>query len=369
AAMAENLAHGDYSVNDTLLGAYNKWSEGGWGALLTGNVNVDEAYFGGPYDVLSPPDYRDSETDAARLAPFKRYAETCQKNGSPTIVQINHPGRQCIRGCGNRGFFEQPLAPSAIPMSIGDGWFDKLAEYLLFAPPKEMTQADIDRITNKFVDCARVMSDAGFAGVELHGAHGYLIDEFLNPKTNHRTDAYGGSAEKRAKFVLDIIKAIREVVPSTFAIGIKLNSADQQGGNFEDIMTQIGLLADAGIDFLEISGGSYENPLMMGLSERTKAREAYFLDFSAEVRKRFPSLVLMVTGGFRSRAGAKSALEKNACDLIGLGRPAAIDPNLPHKLLDEGLPDDQVTFRLNKAPLPWILNYFPIKAIGVGAES
>lgn len=193
----------------------------------------------------------------------------------------------------------------------------------------------------------------------------------MNPKTNLRTDAYGGSPEKRAKFVLDIIQAIRDVVPPTFCVGIKLNSADHQSGNFEDVMMQIALIVEAGIDFLEISGGTYENPTMtIGVkSARTKAREAFFLEFASEVRSRFPNVLLMVTGGFRTRKGMNAALEDNACDLIGIGRPAAICPDLPHLLLDENVSDDKASLILGTPHKPLLMRILPIRFLGAGLET
>jgi 2,4-dienoyl-CoA reductase-like NADH-dependent reductase (Old Yellow Enzyme family) len=175
--------------------------------------------------------------------------------------------------------------------------------------------------------------------------------------------------------VLDILSETRKVVPATFAIGIKLNSADHSSSTFEDTMTQIKFLVEAGIDFMEISGGSYEDPQMMGYSkappksERTAAREAFFLEFAKEVRKRHPGLVLMLTGGFRSRAGAEAAIQDGACDLVGIGRPSAIDPKLPLLLLDESVPDEKAALRLEKAPMPFYARWLPRNLIGAGAES
>jgi hypothetical protein len=175
--------------------------------------------------------------------------------------------------------------------------------------------------------------------------------------------------------VLDILTETRKVVPANFAIGIKLNSADHSSSTFEDTMTQVKLLVEAGIDFMEISGGSYEDPQMMGYSkpqpksERTAAREAFFLEFAKEVRKRHPGLVLMLTGGFRSRAGAEAAIQDGACDLVGIARPAAIDPKLPLLLLDESVPDEKAALRLEKAPTPFYARWLPRNLIGAGAES
>ncbi|PYI08935.1 FMN binding oxidoreductase [Aspergillus sclerotiicarbonarius CBS 121057] len=371
AAMAESLAGSVNTPTPTLLKAYNQWSEGGWGAILTGNVQVDVDHLGTPRDVALHAEYTGKEGNEALVENWSQYAKTCQQHGTPCIVQACHPGRQSLRFAGRRGLFAPPIAPSAIPMQMGDSLVQRLLNWLVFPPPREMTQGDIDQVTRQFVDAARLMADSGFSGIELHGAHGYLIDQFLNSKSNKRTDAYGGSAEKRAKFVVDMIQAIREVVPQTFAIGIKLNSADHSSSTFEDTMTQIKLLVDAGIDFLEVSGGSYENPTMMGpqTSQRTVAREAFFIEFATETRKRFPDLVLMLTGGFRTRAGAESALQQNACDVVGIGRPAAINPKLPLVLLDESVPDEEAQLVLNRVPMPFLARLISLKGVGAGLES
>lgn len=370
AAMAENMAP-DHGPEQKFYKLYSQWGKGGWGAILTGNVQVDLNHLGQPNDLAFVSHENGS------IPEWKKYADACQEHGTPAIVQICHPGRQSFRGAGNRGLFSQTIAPSAVPLNIGDGWVNHFIRCLVFGSPREMTQADIDIVTQHFIDTAKLMADSGFAGIELHGAHGYLIDQFLNPKSNIRTDAYGGSAEKRAKFLLDILAGCRKVVPPNFCIGVKLNSADHGSSGFEDCMTQIGLLVEAGIDFLEISGGSYENPKMVGgdpgqqtqKSARTIAREAFFIEFAHEVRKRYPDLILMLTGGFRSRTGAEAAISSRACDLIGIGRPAAIYTDIPHKFLDESLPDNEAWFSLRKVELPWFAKWLRSPAIGGGAET
>ncbi|KAL2005374.1 hypothetical protein VTN00DRAFT_2585 [Thermoascus crustaceus] len=373
AAMAEQLSP-DGAPNEDFIQAYSRWAEGGWGALLTGNVHVDINHLGSPRDPAAPGTSHGGEFDPEALAIWRRYADACQKHGTPGIVQVCHPGRQSPLGAGRRGFFAKSLAPSAVPIKIGDGLLAYFLGALLFGTPREMTVAEIENVVRQFVDTARLMKESGFMGIELHGAHGYLIDQFLSPKTNRRTDAYGGTPEKRAKFVLDIITQTRQAVGPNFCIGIKLNSADHDAADFEDTMRQIELLVEVGIDFLEISGGSLENPQMMGYniktSSRTAAREAFFLDFATETRKRFPHLLLMLTGGIRSRQGAKAVVSDGACDLVGIGRPACVNPSFPKLLLDvAGTPDEKARLPLAKAPLPGWAKLIPLKILGAGAES
>ncbi|KAJ5155293.1 Aldolase-type TIM barrel [Penicillium capsulatum] len=370
AAMAEQLAKRNHPGGG-LTDAYEQWAQGGWGSILTGNVQIDVDHLGAPFDPAIHAEYKG---DKALIAQWKEYADKAQKHGTPALAQLCHPGRQSLRIAGRRGIFAPTIAPSAVPVRMGDGLWERVFAAVAWPAPREMTRADVERVIRQFVDAARLVSDAGFAGIELHGAHGYLIDQFISSKTNLRTDDYGGTPEKRARFVLDILKEIRKVVPSTFAVGIKLNSADHSSATFEDTMAQIKLLVDAGIDFIEISGGTYEDPRMMGRtaapkSERTAAREAFFLEFAQEVRQRYPGLVLMLTGGFRSRTGAESAIRDGACDLVGIGRPAAIDPKLPLLLLDESISDEKAALPLEKVPIPWYARLIPKNLVGAGAET
>lgn len=124
-----------------------------------------------------------------------------------------------------------------------------------------MTTQDIELVIAQFAHSARTVAEAGFAGVELHGAHGYLHAQFLSKKTNLRDDAWGGDAQRRARVAVEIIKRVREATPEGFALGIKLNSADHQIDQaMEETMTQVEAIVEAGVDFLEISGGSWEDP-------------------------------------------------------------------------------------------------------------
>jgi 2,4-dienoyl-CoA reductase-like NADH-dependent reductase (Old Yellow Enzyme family) len=211
----------------------------------------------------SPKDIAFNRTVPAekQLEAWKIWAKACNTSVSPTVVQINHPGRQCPVGAGNRGFFEKSIAPSAIPLNFGPGLLQRFFGAVLFGTPIAMTTADIQTVIKEFTDTARLAYEAGFSGVELHAAHGYLLAQFLSPDSNKRTDEYGGSAAARAKIILEIIAAIRTAVPKNFCIGIKLNSVDvQSASQLGDTIEQLKLITATGIDFLEISGGNYEQP-------------------------------------------------------------------------------------------------------------
>lgn len=233
--------------------------------MLTGNVQIDQRYFGAPHDLMIDPQLPEEKV----LAAYKELAVSCNGNGTPTIVQLNHPGRQSPLGAGKRGYFEKSIAPSAVPMDLGASAMQRFLSSLVFGTPREMTQQDIDDVVARFVYSAKIAEKAGFVGVQIHAAHGYLLAQFLSAKTNLRTDKYGGSSANRAKIVVDIIKAIRAAVQPSFCVALKLNSVDHQAGldpaastELKDVLEQAKLICDTGVDFLEISGGSYENPVV-----------------------------------------------------------------------------------------------------------
>ena len=215
------------------------------------------------------------------------------------------------------------------------------------------------------------------------GSHGYLLAQFLSPQTNFRTDEFGGSATKRAEIVLRIIRRARADTSKDFCIGIKLNSVDAASSeSLSDVMNQIRLIIDTGIDFIEISGGTFENPKMMeepsaipnhktDVKQSTVQRESFFLQFAQTIRENFPKVILMVTGGFRTRQGMEAALQSGACDLIGIGRPAAVLPRLPKEIiLNTGdVPDSEAKVNLARLHLPFIISLLPIKALGGGFQS
>ncbi|CAF1222928.1 unnamed protein product [Rotaria sp. Silwood1] len=365
AAMEESLGTVDNQPNEYIYRLYERWAKGSFGLLLTGNVQVDERYPGLMTDLMVP------SKEKIDIEKWKRYANVCQSYGTPTIVQINHAGRQSPMG--KRPFRQPAIAPSPIPMTIGDNILAKMLQSLIIGTPEEMTQSQIDEAVQKFVNAAEIMFQAGFAGVEIHASHGYLISSFLSPKTNKRRDEYGATPKDRMRFLFQIIDGIRAVVPQSFAVGVKLNSADfSTGGLTEDeAQDQIRWIDEHGsIDFIEISGGTYEAPVMMGTedqsrSERTRRREAYFIEFAAKVR-RTTSVPLLVTGGFRTRQAMNDAILSNACDLVGIGRPTCLQFNLPERLLDRNIPDEDARAIRYDIRGTKIFNLLPIAGVGSG---
>jgi 2,4-dienoyl-CoA reductase-like NADH-dependent reductase (Old Yellow Enzyme family) len=185
----------------------------------------------------------------------------------------------------------------------------------------------------RFATAAGLAERAGFDGVEVHAAHGYLLSQFLSPLVNKRTDEWGGGLEDRAALLLSAVGAIRRAVSSSFAVAVKLNSADFQRGGFDvdDAAKVIAMLAPLGVDLVELSGGSYESPAMTGrpTDGRTTAREAYFLELAAELADTSP-LPLMLTGGITRRETAETVLARGVA-LVGMGTAIAVTPDLPNR--------------------------------------
>lgn len=311
AAMEENMADSDHAPSDELIRLYRAWAEGEAGLIITGNVMVDARAMTGPAGVVLEDD--------RHLGRFRTWAEASRAHGAGVWMQINHPGRQMPAGLG-----QETLAPSAIALDLG-------AQSNRFPVPREMTATEIDEVRRRFVTTALLAGRAGFTGVEIHAAHGYLLSQFLSPLSNYRQDRWGGSLENRARLLLDIVRDIRAAVAPGFAVAVKLNSADFQRGGFspEDARAVVAMLAPLGVDLVELSGGSYEAPAMMGASrdDRTLAREAYFLEFAREIAA-VATMPLMVTGGIRRRAVAEAVIESGVA-MAGIATALAIEPGLP----------------------------------------
>lgn len=318
ASMSEVLGTYDNHATSKLVKLYQRWAKSGLGLLFTGNVMIDRRALGEPGNVVIE--------DESDLPILKQWAEAATNQGAALWVQLNHPGKQSPKGLNVIN-----LSPSAIPFR------EDMAAF--FETPRAATSAEIEEIIQRFGRSAAVVKKAGFSGVQIHGAHGYLISQFLSAHHNQRTDQWGGSPEKRRKFVLAVYSEIRRQVGPNFPVGIKLNSADFQKGGFteEESIAVIQALADAGIDLIEISGGNYEAPAMSGAFNKpqkssTATREAYFLEFAEKVRSAV-KVPLMVTGGFRTLAGMNEALQSGALDIVGIARLMAIDPDAPSALL------------------------------------
>ena len=327
AAMTEGLADAWNRATARHETLYRRWGAGGAGLLISGNIMVDGRYLERPGNVVIDGPQTDEQ-----LAGLRAWTSAARNGGADIWAQLSHPGRQVPKYISS-----EPVAPSAVGIDLPGGQF---------ARPRALAVDEIAAIIEAFAKAASVCKQVGFTGVQLHAAHGYLISEFLSPLVNQRDDEWGGGLENRARLLLQIVEAARAQVGSGFTVAVKLNSSDFQKGGFlpgESVQVARWLEA-AGVDLIEISGGSYEQPTMMDIDglearyeeekrESTRMREAYFLEYAEEMRAAVKT-PLMVTGGFRTHAGMEAALASGACDLIGLARPMCLLPDLPAQLLN-----------------------------------
>jgi 2,4-dienoyl-CoA reductase (NADPH2) len=251
---------------------------------------------------------------------FRNWAQTARSHGAQVWMQINHPGRQMPTAMG-----QETLAPSVVAINLGN--FSKQ-----FRPPKAMTEVEIQEVKHRFIQTAVLAEQLGFNGVQVHAAHGYLLSQFLSPLTNQREDSWGGPLVNRARLLIEVVEGIRKAVSGSFAVSVKLNSADFQRGGFspEDAKQVIALLNPLGVDLLELSGGSYEAPAMHGQARdgRTLAREAYFLEFAKDIAV-VAQMPIMVTGGIRRYSVAEQVLA-SGIDMVGIATALAVNPSLPN---------------------------------------
>ncbi|WP_227980584.1 nitroreductase family deazaflavin-dependent oxidoreductase [Nocardia spumae] len=318
-ALSEGLGTAAHAPDERLTTLFRRWGAGGYGLIVTGNVMVDHTQLGEPGNVVI--------TDDRDLAALTRWAKAAKDGGTPIWMQLNHPGRQA----NPLATGQRPVAPSAIASGVPG-----------LPQPRALTEPEILDLIERFATAARIAESAGFDGVQIHGAHGYLVSQFLSPLANRRTDDWGGDAPRRARFLFEIVRAVRAAVQPGFAVAVKLNSADFQRGGFteDESRSVVAGLAGEALDLIEISGGSYESPAMMGRARHaaasTVAREAYFLDYAETVRRVAAAVPLAVTGGFRSRTAMSGAVGSGACDVIGLGRPTTVYPAAAADLLTGG---------------------------------
>lgn len=314
AAMSEHLGSPKQSPTRGLARLYERWSAGGAGLLITGNVMIDQAHLEAASNVAIGRE--------SRIERFRQWAEAGTAHGNHLWVQLNHPGRQTPRHIN-----PDPAAPSAVePVNL-------FRRAKAFGKPHAMEEAEIGQVIRSFASAAAFAKAAGFTGVQVHGAHGYLVSQFLSPLTNRRSDRWGGSLDNRARFARTVLGEIRKTVGDAFPIAIKLNSADFQRGGFseEDSMRVLGMLQEDGIDLVEISGGSYESRVM--LDKVDNHREAFFLEYAKKARAEV-DIPMMVTGGFRARSLMEDALRGGALDVIGMARPFTNNPHVARDLLD-----------------------------------
>ncbi|KIP06483.1 hypothetical protein PHLGIDRAFT_13872 [Phlebiopsis gigantea 11061_1 CR5-6] len=343
--------------NSNHLALYSAWGEGGWGMILTGNIQVSQEHLTLGRDI-TPPDNLTTKT----IEPFRRLADAIHANstteeGRPlAIMQLSHAGRQSTNFIGGRRFLVPPKAPSAVGLKLDNAaprllpTASHALSQLLFQNPVEMTLDDIEETVRAFVRSAQLAHASGFDGVELHAGHGYLLAQFISPESNKRTDDYS-AVTAPLHFLRRIISQIDGVLPSTFAIGVKLNAADYtqaQADNEERFVQHILDIARwSRVDFVEISGGSYERTDFIGhVPSRASRRQALFSLASERAVKELTAWqqanpnakrpLIILTGGLCSLDLMTAALQDRHADMLGIGRLSILCPHLPKRLIQSG---------------------------------
>jgi NADH:flavin oxidoreductase homolog len=310
-AMSEGMGTREFQPKKNIATLYKRWAEGGTGLIITGNIMVDPKRTAEPGNIVFDKN--------SNMEILKNWANQGQQHGAKVMVQLNHPGKQAPKTVS-----KQTVAPSAVPLGNG---LNKL-----FSTPRALTTSEVEELVQKFVTSAKVAKEAGFSGVQIHAAHGYLISQFLSPHDNRRTDKYGGSLENRMRFLKEIYLGMREKLGKDFTIGIKINSTDfkEDGLTEEDSLKTIIELANLGLDFVEISGGTYERPAMMGATSKS-TNQVFFAEYSKKLKQKI-EIPVVVTGGIRSINAMNTLLNDSTTDFIGIARPLTIDPNIPNKI-------------------------------------
>ncbi|KAL1872710.1 hypothetical protein Daus18300_004256 [Diaporthe australafricana] len=329
-SMAECLATWD--VNDLqargiptqeYIELYRRWGEGGWGIIQTGNIMTDFEQMSAAGDAVIP---LDAPFEGQRFERFKTVAAVAKAHGALVIGQVNHPGRQIPTKMA-----KESISASAVQLEPHAG--------MTFPPTRAATTDDITRIVDAFAHAAEFLEAAGFDGIEVHAAHGYLLAQFLSPTTNKRTDCYGGgSIAGRMRIVREVCAAVRAHTRPGFVLGVKLNSVEFQAeglttGDAAELAAA--LQQGGGVDYLELSGGTYED-FGFDKKDSTKSREAFFLEFAELVvpalgPSRDRRTKVFITGGLRSAGAMAAAMD--VVDGVGIARPAVQEPALARYLL------------------------------------
>lgn len=319
AAMEENMAdiEDNFSPSMETLKLYSAWGQGGCGLIISGNVMIDPRAMTGPAGIVLSNHCHGSE------ARIREWITQAQSGGAQFFLQVNHPGRQMKIDMG-----QQTIAPSAKSVEIGS------LTKMLFAVPRAMTPEDIQDIIDRFAETAVLAERYGASGIQIHAAHGYLLSQFLSPLSNQRTDQWGGSLENRSRLLFEVIRQVRSRVAKQFGVAVKINSADFQRGGFapEEASWIVSQLNDMSIDFVEISGGSIESPVMAGpdnAASSSLAREAYFLEFGRQIGKE-AKMPIMITGGIYRREIVDKVVSDGKT-IAGMGTALSIVPDLPKR--------------------------------------
>ncbi len=309
-ATYEKRADVDGFVTDELIEFYKELTRGGSGLIITGCTLIHISGRFVPQMLCIHNDYY--------IDKLRRLTDAVHNLGGKIIIQLAHGGRQCFPALLGG---EQPIAPSAV--------YDPSTKIT----PREMTNEEIWDIIDAFGDAARRAMYAGFDGIQIHGAHGYLVSEFLSPHTNRRDDYWGGDEERRFHFLEEVYKAIRKEVGNNYLVLIKINANDFIEGGLvpEESLRIAKRIEKMGIDAIEVSGGMYESGTKTAQPDILSIEQEAYFRKEASLFKKELKIPVIIVGGIRSKNIAEDILQKGDADLISLSRPLIREPDLPNK--------------------------------------
>lgn len=309
-ATAEGLATVEGECTDELVEFYRQLARGGAGLIITGYAYIDR---------LGKSSHKQLGIDHDRLIlGLRKLVKACHDGGAKVAAQLVHAGAHTAPEFTGG---QDPIGPSPVE------------DRTVHIRPREMTHADIDNVTSQFTAAARRAKDAGFDAVELHGAHGYLLSQFLSPFTNRRTDDYGGPIENRIRFTTDVYQKVRQAVGPDYPVLIKINGRDyvEGGATLEDSVPLARALSEMGIDAIEVSGGTGASDTQIPSRVRINRpdKEAYFLDDAREIRKAVKCPLILV-GGIRTLGRILDIIDEEVADYFAMSRPLIREPDLPN---------------------------------------
>ncbi|KAI5458975.1 hypothetical protein BGZ63DRAFT_406294 [Mariannaea sp. PMI_226] len=328
--MAEGLASWSPKIpsergvpTEELIELYKRWGEGenNWGLIATGNVDIEFDSLASPGDMVITPE---CPFEGERFEQFKQLATVTKAHGSLLVAQVSHPGRQVQARVNSTA-----LSASDVQLEPKLG--------MTFGKPHAASKAELSRVVEGFAHAAEYLHKAGFDGMELHAAHGYLLSQFLSRTTNKRDDEYGPQTiESRMRLISEITHAVKARVPADFILGAKLNSVEFQDGGVtpEEAKELCKVLEELELDFVELSGGTLEDLGLEHRKESTKKREGFFLEWAETITKALGEdrkIRTYIVGGLRSVGAMVKALD--VVDGVALGRPATAEPRLAHDII------------------------------------
>ncbi|WP_298963814.1 NADH:flavin oxidoreductase/NADH oxidase family protein [uncultured Roseibium sp.] len=312
-AMSDSLGDGAGNPTKAQIRLYERWAEGGAALSLIGEVQTSPHYPEKPGNLVLAP--------GVDLTAMRELAKRGSTNGAHIWPQLGHAGALAH-------------GPISTPKGLSPLDVDGLK-------CEGMSLTEIHDLPRSYAQSATLAQNAGFGGVLIHAGHGFLFSQFLSPLFNHRTDAYGGSVERRFRIVGEVVDAVRGAVGPAFPIGIRINSTDKLEGGLsaEDALEVVRLLDATSVDLIDISGGTYF-PGARSSSDGTSSSGPYFIDFAKRAKK-VTSKPIILTGGFETRDQAQQALQDGSADAISLARAMVLNPSLANAWLSDagGVPE------------------------------